>query len=376
MTIFRFTAMLACRILRSPEGLLLYKSGLASAGLAAAALLVILASCQGSTKPLVTETDGSYRRLPDASTKAVVWGTRPEAIKSLKAWLLKQRVTLVDEVKMNQIANETGLRQPISNADVLKLAKTVGVKQVIFVDVDVSGWQASEIGSFFGQRPIYNASLFIRALNVETGEIDWNGKASSTQPFTNLTEGIDQLTCHALATAWGLRHPGTATAPSICVPGQNVMVFAEPAFARYILATAKAFRTVYAKQIVAQAARSDVKPDENWTRDDHAIMLPAQFLKAAGRELDDFELSLIGLTPILKENLPKTKAEEDGLKKLIANPATGVLTFEDGSQFKGLAADLAIADSCVHCHNAHPSSPKKDFKKGDVMGAIVVRFNK
>lgn len=158
------------------------------------------------------------------------------------------------------------------------------------------------------------------------------------------------------------------------------MVFAEEfsrdAAARYILATAKAFRTVYAKQIVAQAAKSNVKPDENWTKDDHAIMLPAQFLKAAGSELKDFELSLIGLTPIYKENLPKTKAEEEALKKLAANPGTGVLTFEDGKQFKGVAADLAIADSCVACHNAHPTSPKKDFKKGDLMGAIVVRFNK
>lgn len=378
MTIFRFTAMLACRIFRSPEALLFYKlgSGSASAGLAAAALLVILANCQSYKTPLVAETDGSYIRLPDNSTKTVVWGTHPEAVKSLKTWLLKKRITLVDDVKMNQLANEIGLHPPISNADVLKLAKIAGTKQVIFVDADVSALQASEIGSFFGQTPIYKASLFIRALNAETGEIDWNGKAMSTQTFTNLTEGIDQLTCHALATAWGLRQPGTATAPSICVPGQNVMVFAEPATARYILATAKAFRTVYAKQIVAQAARSSVKPDENWTRDDHGIMLPAQFLKAAGRELEDFELTLIGLTPIYKENLPKTKAEEDALKKLLANPATEFLTFEDGNQFKGLAADLAIADSCVACHNAHPTSPKKDFKRGDVMGALVVRFNK
>lgn len=378
MAIFRLTAMLACRILRSPEVLLLYKlrSGSASAGLAGAALLVILASCQIHNSPLFTETDGSYVRLPDKSTKAVVWGDHPEAVKSLKSWLLKQRVTLVDDVKVNQIANDMRFRQPISNADVLKLAKIAGTTQVIFVDANVTESRATEIGSFFGKTSGYKASLFIRALNVETGEIDWNGKALSTQPFTNLMEAIDQLTCRALATAWGLQVPGTATAPSICLPGQNVMVSTEPATARYILATAKAFRTVYAKQIVAQAARSNVKPDENWTRDDHAIMLPAQFLKAAGRELEDFELTLIGLTPIYKENLPKTKAEEDALKKLMANPATGVLTFEDGNQFKGLAIDLAIADSCVACHNAHPTSPKKDFKNGDVMGAIVVRFNK
>ena len=211
---------------------------------------------------------------------------------------------------------------------------------------------------------------------METAEIDWTGNAQSTQPFTNVPEGIHQLACHALATAWGLQKPGTATAASVCVPGQGVMVITEPATARYILATAKAFRTVYAKQVATQAARSNVKPDEDWTKDDHAIMLPAQFLKAAGREIEDFELSLIGLTPIYKENFPKTKAEEDALRKLMANPATEVLTFEDGNQFKGLSADIAIADSCVACHNAHPTSPKKDFRKGDVMGAIVVRFNK
>ncbi len=162
----------------------------------------------------------------------------------------------------------------------------------------------------------------------------------------------------------------------IAVPVAFAAEFSRDAAARYILATAKAFRTVYAKQILAQAAKSNVKPDENWTKDDHAIMLPAQFLKAAGAELKDFELSLVGLTPIYKANLPKTKAEEEALKKLAANPSTGILTFEDGNQFKGMAADLAIADSCVSCHNAHPSSAKKDFKKGDIMGAIVVRFNK
>lgn len=162
----------------------------------------------------------------------------------------------------------------------------------------------------------------------------------------------------------------------LAVPMVFAADFSRDSAARYILATAKAFRTVYVKQIVAQAAKSNLKPNENWTKDDHAIMLPAQFLKAAGAELKDFELSLVGLTPIYKENLPKTKAEEEALKKLAANPATGILTFEDGNQFKGMAADLAIADSCVSCHNAHPTSAKKDFKKGDLMGAIVVRFNK
>ncbi|MGQ0812048.1 MAG: Tll0287-like domain-containing protein [Nitrospiraceae bacterium] len=146
--------------------------------------------------------------------------------------------------------------------------------------------------------------------------------------------------------------------------------------AKYILATAKAFRTVYAKSIVEQAKKSGIKPNENWAKDDHAMMLPAQFLKAAGAELKDFELGLVGLTPIYKANLPKTPAETEALKKLAQNPNQQILTFADGNQFKGLAADIAITKSCADCHNAHPDSPKKDFKEGDIMGAIVVRFNK
>src|SRR6476469_7718230 len=94
------------------------------AGLAFIALLVIIASCQSYNTHLVAETDGSYVRLPDSSTKAVVWGTNPEAVKSLKTWLLKQRITLVDDVKLNQIASEKALSLPLTNPDVLKLAKS------------------------------------------------------------------------------------------------------------------------------------------------------------------------------------------------------------------------------------------------------------
>jgi hypothetical protein len=144
---------------------------------------------------------------------------------------------------------------------------------------------------------------------------------------------------------------------------------------KYILGTVKAFRTVYSKAIVEHVQKGGVRPSENWREDDQAIMLNVQFVKAAGVEIPDFELGLIGLTPIYKSNLPKTQAEADALKRMIANPELKVLTFADGSQFKGLAADHAIVQACVDCHNSHPSSPRKNFKQGDLMGAIVVRIN-
>jgi Protein of unknown function (DUF3365) len=163
---------------------------------------------------------------------------------------------------------------------------------------------------------------------------------------------------------------------SIMIPLVQARDMSQDVVARYILASAKAFRAVYVKGVVEQAKKAGVKPSEDWTKDDHAIMLPAQFVKAAGAEIKDFELGLIGLTPIYKSNLPKTEAEANALKQMMVDPNKTVLTFADGNQFKGLAADFAIVQSCADCHNSHPSSPKKDFKKGDLMGAIVVRFNK
>ncbi|MCH8041252.1 MAG: hypothetical protein IH977_13065 [Nitrospinae bacterium] len=51
-----------------------------------------------------------------------------------------------------------------------------------------------------------------------------------------------------------------------------------------------------------------------------------------------------------------------------------MVTFVDGNTFKGMSADFAIVQGCADCHNTHPKAVKKDFKKGDFMGAIIVRM--
>jgi hypothetical protein len=40
--------------------------------------------------------------------------------------------------------------------------------------------------------------------------------------------------------------------------------------------------------------------------------------------------------------------------------------------FRAVYPDFAVAESCVSCHNSHPTSPKRDFKLNDVMGGIVL----
>jgi len=143
--------------------------------------------------------------------------------------------------------------------------------------------------------------------------------------------------------------------------------------AEFILATAKAARTVYVQDIISQAKKGGVKPNEDWAKADHSVMLPAQFVKAVGAKVKGFELGLVGTDPLYPTNAPKTDAEKKALKEL-ASGTKDVVTFEDGGQTIGMSADFAIVDGCADCHNQHPKTTKKDWKKGDFMGAIVVRM--
>ena len=143
--------------------------------------------------------------------------------------------------------------------------------------------------------------------------------------------------------------------------------------AKYILATAKAARTVYVKGVIADAKKAGVKLSEDWVKDKHAIMLPAQFVKELGKIIKDFELALVGTDPLYASNSPKSDAEKDLLAKL-GSGKDKVLTIEDGGMTVGMSADFAIVQGCADCHNKHPKTTRTDWKKGDFMGAIVVRM--
>ncbi|HKW85630.1 MAG TPA: hypothetical protein VJM82_01015, partial [Nitrospiraceae bacterium] len=51
---------------------------------------------------------------------------------------------------------------------------------------------------------------------------------------------------------------------AVAVPLGIAADVSQEATAKFILATVKAFRTVYVKQIIDQAKKAGVKPNENW----------------------------------------------------------------------------------------------------------------
>lgn len=147
----------------------------------------------------------------------------------------------------------------------------------------------------------------------------------------------------------------------------------------YLNAIIRADRQVYTTDIVKRMQdQGIVLAKEDW-KDKNAIPLPAQFLhyssKIVAESGSGIRFRLISLWPIYRKNGPATPFEREGLEQLLKNPdapqrgevATGKMKF-----FQSIYADKATSQACVTCHNTHPLSPKRDFKVGDVMGAIVI----
>ncbi len=149
--------------------------------------------------------------------------------------------------------------------------------------------------------------------------------------------------------------------------------------ADYIHAVVAADREVYTKHAVERMqVKGVVAVSEKW-EEKNTMPLPIQFLMESGRAIGKKGLGvqyrLISFWPINKRNMAANALESIGLGAVVTNPDrpyTGVTKVGDTRYFEAVYADLAVTPACAGCHNAHPDSPKRDFKLNDVMGAIVV----
>jgi hypothetical protein len=141
-------------------------------------------------------------------------------------------------------------------------------------------------------------------------------------------------------------------------------------------------RTVYTRLIVNRLQNEEkvIKASEHW-KEDKALVLPAQMFRAGAEMTRDkgatFSYSLLSLWPVNKQNKPRTDAEKKGLKHVVDNKGKNFYAEEKlggKTYFTAVYPDYAVAPACVTCHNDHKDSPKKDFKIGDVMGAVVIRI--
>lgn len=195
--------------------------------LARVLVVCFIVGCRSYSTVETPITDGYHSKLPSPYTRAVVWGSRADTVQSVSTWLLKKGILVVDQTKLMQVAADQ--KVPISGyqyieTDVLRTAKLVGARLVVFANAEVGSWEVLGMDSGLPRSmKVYSGTISLRAVDVNTGEIEWSGKAQSSERFNNLEEGISQLSCHALATAWGLRNPGNTSPEHICPAGSGVM---------------------------------------------------------------------------------------------------------------------------------------------------------
>ncbi len=149
--------------------------------------------------------------------------------------------------------------------------------------------------------------------------------------------------------------------------------------AEYLHAVIEADRATYAEQVVhrLQDVEKVLKASERF-QEDKALPLPSQMLRMGAqraKEKGDFRYSLISEWAINKANLPRTDFEREGLATVARDPERAYARYEQAGGkrfFMALYADRAVSDACVQCHNDHPESPRHDFKRGEVMGGVVI----
>jgi len=171
----------------------------------------------------------------------------------------------------------------------------------------------------------------------------------------------------------GFVGPSSATTEETAVSLPIEMV------ADYVHAVIEADREVYTKHVVERLqVKGVIVASENW-EEKNTLPLPAQFLMESGRVMArkgiGVQYRLISLWPINNRNVARSELEKEGLGTILTHPNkpyTGYVKVGTTRYFQAVYPDLAVTQACIGCHNAHPDSPKRDFKINDVMGAMVI----
>lgn len=146
--------------------------------------------------------------------------------------------------------------------------------------------------------------------------------------------------------------------------------------------TASMFKTIrgyYTRNVVKKAvADGNLKPSYTHRDEPNSIPLPATFIHDVSALLADADtaVNLYSAYPFpVRSDRQLDAFQKDAWQFLSDNPDRSFVRQEirDGTPVIRVAiADKMIAKGCVNCHNSHATSPKTDWKLGDVRGVLEV----
>jgi methyl-accepting chemotaxis protein len=143
------------------------------------------------------------------------------------------------------------------------------------------------------------------------------------------------------------------------------------------------FRQLYTKEVVNRVMPHGFEVTHDYLNKPKAIPLPATLTIALGRAVSK---TVPGLEVRLYSEYPfPWRKETGGVRDDFERKAIDYLKSHKGEQdfycqedtldgqpvFRYARPDV-MKESCVHCHNTHPDSPKKDWRVGDLRGVLEV----
>jgi methyl-accepting chemotaxis protein len=141
----------------------------------------------------------------------------------------------------------------------------------------------------------------------------------------------------------------------------------------------KTIRGYYTKNIIKKAKASGaLKPSINHKDVENAIPLPATMIHDLSKLLENNSTSIALYSAYPFPNRKSRQLDpfqQEAWDYLSKNPEATFSKEEvrNGKTIMRVAiADTMAAQGCVNCHNAHPQTPKNDWKLGDVRGILEV----
>jgi serine/threonine protein kinase len=145
-------------------------------------------------------------------------------------------------------------------------------------------------------------------------------------------------------------------------------------------ATLEQLREQYTSEVVSRASIYGVPVRHDYLEEKGAIPLPATLVKQLGERINknrrgaDVRLYSDYPFPWRSGSGPADDFESDALAELRNDPDQPYYRFGeiDGIPVLRYAIADRMKPACVACHNSHPSSPKTDWKVGDVRGVLEI----
>jgi signal transduction histidine kinase len=145
-------------------------------------------------------------------------------------------------------------------------------------------------------------------------------------------------------------------------------------------ASLREVRKLYTSDVADRVAGHGIQITHDYATREGAIPLPATFSMELGNRISEQSTGMQARLysdfpfPWRKDGGPRDDFEREAIRQLRQFPDQPFYRFED---FQGRPSlRYAVADrmeaGCVACHNSHPDSPKKDWKLGDVRGALEI----